>query len=262
MTAPPRVSVVIPVYNRASLIERAIRSVEGQTVRGWEVVIVDDGSTDDTPERLTARSSERIRLSRQANAGQGAARNRAIRDARADVIAFLDSDDEWLPDKLERQLSILDTKPAVGLVFGDAEIHSPGSPPTRLSTAARPTRGHVTEALLRENFIATSTVVVRRALVEQAGGFDEGAFFRNVEDYDLWLKVSSLTEFDFVSETVTRYHRHGENSSRDAQHTLRQLSGLYARYARKSAPGARVATLAAWRSLRSAASLCLSMVRR
>ena len=119
MSATPRVSVIIPAYNAGRTIDAALQSVFAQTFRSFEIIVVDDGSTDDTADRVEAWGS-RVMLHRQKNAGPAAARNRAIASARGEFLAFLDADDVWLPTKLARQVSYFERYPETGLLHGDA----------------------------------------------------------------------------------------------------------------------------------------------
>jgi glycosyltransferase involved in cell wall biosynthesis len=201
----PLVSVIIPTFNRAELLPRALESVIAQTFDDYEILVVDDESTDETKDVVLSYGEARIRYLRQAeNAGPGAARNRGLREARGDLIAFLDSDDEWLPDKLTRQVSLFrEIAPEVGLVYTGVEsVFGDGTrkidPPSR--------RGDVYESMLQQNVIhgGGSNVMMRRNVVATIGYFDEE--FSAIEDYDYWLRITRFFEIDFVDETLIRYH--------------------------------------------------------
>lgn len=190
---PADVSVVIPAYRAAATIGRALAGVAAQTVRPRQVVVVDDGSDDDTAERARAMAPEMagvaLTVIRQDNAGAGAARNRGLAEATGAFVAFLDADDEWLPEKLERSLAEL----AAGdltLVAHDFIRREPdGREHTvRCADLFRAAEGgSVYHGLYRRGFIGTSTVVARRQALVDAGGFDET--LGTAQDFDLWLKV-------------------------------------------------------------------------
>jgi teichuronic acid biosynthesis glycosyltransferase TuaG len=209
-SVPADVSVVIPAYNAADTIERALSSVVRQSLLPRQVIVVDDGSTDGTfdvaNEAGRTLAGIDVQVVRQKNAGAGAARNRAVEMADGAYLAFLDSDDEWLPEKLERSLAAME-QAAVILTAHNGWIISDGSE-TYLDIAAR-FKEHQTglfHGLYRKGFISTSSVVVHRDAVIAAGGFDET--LPAGQDFDLWLKVlgadgAAFTVFD---DPLTRYH--------------------------------------------------------
>jgi glycosyltransferase involved in cell wall biosynthesis len=182
----PVVSVVIPVYNGAPWIGRALQSVFSQTYTDSEVIVVDDGSTDQLEEALRD-FRDRIVFVRQANGGPASARNRGVQLARGRLLAFLDADDEWRPDKLRLQVEYFERFPQAGLlhtaVVADAVVEDEGGP------AVAP--AHLFCKLFHaEFFIRTLTVMVPRAIVLEAGGFDERREI-HVEDWDLWLRIAA-----------------------------------------------------------------------
>ncbi len=196
----PTVSVVIPTYNRARFLGTAVASVRAQTYACAEIVIVDDGSTDDTA-TVVAGLGEGIRYVVQANAGPAAARNRGIREARGDLIAFLDTDDRWLPEKISRQVEILQREPSVALVGADMAIEDEagtvqvasnfehrGMLPLFAGLAGRPVP-QAPRLLLKINFINTSTVLARREVLQAMKGFDPR--LRYGEDLELWLRIAA-----------------------------------------------------------------------
>ncbi|HEV7986677.1 MAG TPA: glycosyltransferase, partial [Steroidobacteraceae bacterium] len=196
------VSVVIATYNMGRYLPQAVQSVLAQTYANVEVQIVDDGSSDDTGQvvRLWERD-ERVRVHRQSNGGQAQARNRGIALSRGPYVAFLDADDEWLPQKLSRQMPLFEN-PQVGVVYSeyeciDGEGRALPKPPTRMY------RGRITTELLIDNFVSFQTAVVRRECLERHGAFDESV--RMGDDYDLWLRLSAHYEFDFVPEATVHY---------------------------------------------------------
>jgi glycosyltransferase involved in cell wall biosynthesis len=218
------VSVVIPAYNAGRFIAQAIRSVLSQTRPPREVIVVDDGSTDDTAAVVKAFGS-RVRYFHQSNARQAAARNSGVRRAGAEVLAFLDADDVWRPDKLERQLTILEARADVGLVSCSLrEIDAHGRP-GRLHTAK--TRGRCfREVLLGADTTASgSTCVVRRSVFHAVGGFGEN--LSPCEDTDFLWRAAALTNLECIEEPLVFYRIHGENSHLRVELTTPAWQRLY-----------------------------------
>lgn len=221
---PPIVSVIIPTFNRAAMLPRAIDSVIAQTVETWEIIVVDDGSTDDTSEVVQAYQCElgdRLLHIPQSNRGASAARNVGIDAASRTFVAFLDSDDEYLPTKLERQLALFNECPDLGLVYSDyAFMDLDGKRHTSAFNEklllARAVRSeevsaglHVCgpslfETLLRGYFVATITGIVRRDVLCTAIRFDER--IRYAEEWLFYLRVANATSAGFVDEPLCLHH--------------------------------------------------------
>ena len=198
----PRVTVVIPVYNAAGFVRRAVDSVLAQTFTDLELLVVDDGSRDATRDVL-ATYGPRLRLLTQANAGPAAARNHGLRQARGEVVAFLDADDGWLPDKLALQVALLDARPEVGFCSTATRVvDQAGAPagdwPCCAGEAPMPDLLFMRSAAVSGS---TSGVLARRALLLDAGGFDER--LRGFEDPDLWIRLSSRTGYACIPEALT-----------------------------------------------------------
>ncbi len=227
----PRVSVVIPTCNRAPLLRAAIDSVLGQTFRDFEIIVVDDASSDETPAMMRALANDRIRYLRQdSKKGQGATRNAGLRAARGSYVALLDDDDEWLPEKLQKQVDLLDTRPAgVGLVYtGFRKIDASSN---RMIAEVRPReRGEVFDALARGNWIGTcSTVMLRRICFARAGYFDEN--LASGADYDMWVRVAKHFQVDCIEEPLVLYRVHGERISTNFQSITEGLEAQIAKHA-------------------------------
>lgn len=202
----PLVSVVIPTYNRASMVGKAICSALDQTYRDIEVIVVDDGSTDNTAEVVAAFGDDRLRYVRLIdNRGHGAARNTGIDFASGDYVAFLDSDDEWLPRTLERQLEAMRAAgPDFGIsVCGRRKIH----PETGHERIVVPElRGEIHENTVRLEWVpATGTLMIRRDLLEDER-FDEN--LRQLVDLDLMIRLTSRTKVTTVPELLLRMSDH------------------------------------------------------
>jgi len=198
----PLVSVIIPTYNRAHLLGRAIESVLAQTFRDFELIVVDDGSTDCTGELLRSFGSS-VRSVVQLNRGVSAARNHGIRVASGELLAFLDSDDEWLPDKLERQVRDFDPlRP--WLISHTDEIWRRNGDPVRQKEIHRKQSGFFFDRALERCLISPSSVMISRALLDHVGLFDES--LPAAEDYDLWLRITAFHEVTFVPEPLVIKH--------------------------------------------------------
>ena len=206
----PLVSVIIPAYNAAATLDRAVASALSQTYRPLEVLVVDDGSTDATPQ-VVARLGDAVRSVRQPNQGVSVARNEALRRARGDLIAFLDADDEWLPEKLERQVAFLHEHPEIGLLYTLAVVVD-GTGRER-GFIPRDGGADAYAHLYFANRIPTSTVLVRAEVLRRAGEFDPA--LRIAQDYDLWLRIAADTPFAGLREPLVRYHAHGAGISAD-----------------------------------------------
>ena len=184
----PKVSVIIPTYNRADLVGHAIQSVLDQTYADWETIVVDDGSTDNTRNVVSAFTDHRIRYIYQDNAKLPGARNAGIRAGTGEYVAFLDSDDRFLPDKLERQVAALERHPEAGLVAsGSIEVDSQGKPLRTLRPWLFQPQLTWQDWLYHCPF-APSDVLVQRDWLIRVGLFDVQQHY--VEDWDLWLRMS------------------------------------------------------------------------
>ena len=210
-TAKPLISVIIPTYNTACFVEHAVKSALAQTYAPLEVIVVDDGSTDDTRERLLPWN-DRIKYLSQTNGGPSKARNRGIKEARGSLIAFLDADDEWFPEKLTIQEAVLSANDQVALVHSDLTCLELSSGRRFQPSRARERyHGRCYEALFFANHVNLSTVLVRKKVIEAVGLFDEDLCLVAVEDHDLWLRLAHSYEFAYEPRTLTLYRRHSNN---------------------------------------------------
>ncbi|QDV40947.1 Putative glycosyltransferase EpsE [Stieleria neptunia] len=189
----PTVSVVIPAYNASATIARAIDSCLAQTVPLWQIIVVDDGSSDGLAEFVQSRYSDPVTLIRQANSRTAAARNRGLDAVTGDFVGFLDADDHWERDKIERQLSIFAAYPEVNVVAGRFYSQSPGLPPTLNESKSnrwydRPLRASGADAFMLGTLHWTGTVLVRRPAIENLR-FISG--LEPAEDRDLWIRLAA-----------------------------------------------------------------------
>lgn len=209
----PLVSVIIPAFNAGEFVREAIESVLAQTFRDFEIVTVDDGSTDQTPRILQSYGSSIRRLS-QKNRGPASARNHGILASTGRYIAFLDADDLWIPTKLEKQIEAIERNPNWVAVHTDSTDIDSGvaSSESRLKRLGTGGDGAVFGELLTENFVHTSSVLVRRTALADSGLFDSSLF--GSEDIDLWLRLALLGEFGCIHEVLAYYRRHPGNTHR------------------------------------------------
>ena len=213
----PAVSVVLATYNRLELLRSSVDSVLSQTFRDWELIIADDGSDEPTKQFLESLESPgRVRVLWLSHSGRPAAvRNAAMREARGEYIAFQDSDDLWLPRKLEIQLDSLRRHPERAWSHTRYQLVDASGAPTAWArrTGGWPTPGGwILDQLIRgETVIALPSVVASRRMLQQAGGFDER--LNDTEDYELWLRLARRSEIDAVPELLTLVRRHGQHFS-------------------------------------------------
>jgi glycosyltransferase involved in cell wall biosynthesis len=213
MGSNPRVSVIIATYNRASWLQEAVSSVLAQSFSDFEIIIADDGSTDNTP-GIVAQMSFAGRYLLIPHSGRPSmVRNRALDVARGDLIAFLDDDDLWPAGKLQKQVAAFDRSPNIDLLYGDARALRDDSPvPSAPLLSARQKRAdRLFEALLADCFIYPSTAMVRRHTLMTVGGFDESLV--TVEDYDLWLRLAYQGRAVFLPEPAVILRRHDRGIS-------------------------------------------------
>ena len=207
----PRISVVIPVHNRVDLIRETLQSVAAQTYRDFEVIVVDDGSTDGTPQIL-AEFLPDIRIIQQAHAGQGGAtaRNAGIRVATGEFIAFLDSDDLWLPQKLERQVTEFQRAPELAWSYTDMEAFDSvtGTTLYRQSGSRRLYEGDILVPLFLQMFVPLVTTMVRREVFARIGEFRPSP---KGTDYDMLLRIAAEYPVGLVPEVLTRYRVHPQS---------------------------------------------------
>lgn len=239
-----RVSVVIPAFNSAEWLTESVASALEQTYPPLEVIVVDDGSTDDT-EQLASRFPRSVKYIKQRNSGPAVARNNGIRKSKGDFVAFLDADDRWHPDKLKRQSRLLALRDDIGVVFSN---YSPfGDPVPYLSGFERSPlfnklnkaplgpdsfvlEADVFNALLQDLFCWTSTLLVRRTAIEAAGLYDESLRFA-AEDWSFCLRLSKVARFAFVNDALAFRREHVGSLSRtapDSEQAVIALNNLLA----------------------------------
>jgi glycosyltransferase involved in cell wall biosynthesis len=208
----PTVSVVIPTYNSGRLVTDAVESALSQTAPPTEILVIDDGSVDDTQQRLAAYG-DRINYVYQENRGVSAARNRGLLNARGDLIAFLDADDVWHPRKLECQLRVMTSDPALGLL-GTRCFDWPAPDFEDMVDAEGAIQDVSWERLVVGNCLTTSSIVVRHSVLEQVGNFDTN--LQGPEDHDLWLRIADVSRSAILCLALTGYRDVATSLSKQA----------------------------------------------
>jgi glycosyltransferase involved in cell wall biosynthesis len=203
----PRVSILLPTYNRASYLPETIASALAQTFQDFELVIVDDGSTDNTAELVQAIDDPRIKYIRQENCGVSGALNTALRAARGEFVAMLGSDDVWLPQQLRVLVPILDSGPKLGLVSARARaMNEKGELLHPILGTSLKFPGDALSSMLYSDSICAVACLIRRSFIERVGGFDEGLVAN--EDWDLWIRMAETSQFAYHDEILAYYRMH------------------------------------------------------
>src|SRR5262245_42892691 len=204
MSHEPSVSVIIPTWNRAATVVAAVESALAQTHAPLEVLVCDDGSSDDSAQRVGAMSDPRVRWLPGPRGGRPAIpRNRGIVAARGEWLAFLDSDDEWLPDKLARQLAAVRATGRLACCTNAWRL-SPGIDRRELMLSG-PDGVYALAELLEGNRVICSSALIHKSLLANAEGFPEAAILKALEDYALWLRVACFTQFAHLAEPLVLY---------------------------------------------------------
>lgn len=226
----PIVSIIIPTYNRTAYLPQAIQSIKQQTIEDWELIIVDDGSTMDVRKVIqTHMSDSRISLIRQEKTGVSAARNRGVKEARSNFIAFLDDDDYWHPEKLEMHLNAFDSTPELSLTFSDAQMVDEAGNPTRRFQKSKNTIytcswfdsyeglniipvGLSIETILN-GIVLPSATVMKKSAFEKIGGFDID--LKGGEDMELIFRLTRTEKIGYIDRPLIDYKLTSESASRN-----------------------------------------------
>ena len=222
----PLISVVIPTYNRVHLIGEALESVFAQTFKDYEVILIDDGSTDGTEESVKKNFAGRLRYVRQKNQGISSARNHGIVLARGKYVAFLDSDDKWLPKKLAKQAEYLEANPHVGLLCTKLWRYEIGNEEKR-ETCPPDFPKHFTDLLTGPNFIPTTTTMVRKRCLDAVGVFDPA--LPVAEDWDLWLRIAKDFKIHCLSDVLAE---HRDHPAKTTKNRVKVYEGFWRFYAK------------------------------
>jgi glycosyltransferase involved in cell wall biosynthesis len=208
----PLVSVVIPTSNRIDLLGRAIKSVENQTFTDWEIIVVDDASIDMTESIMSEKKSEQIHYIRLHNKSGGAvARNTGIKNSKGDLIAFLDDDDEWMSEKLQKQIDCIEHDQQLGICYTGRKTIRKGNLIFGIGkkySFRYPLKKNQLKAIMTDNFIGiTSSVMIPRTILEEINGFDE--LLPCLQDYDLYIRIIKKWNAAGINEPLVLYHLDG-----------------------------------------------------
>ncbi|SHN24208.1 glycosyltransferase family 2 protein [Mucilaginibacter sp. OK098] len=218
----PLVSIIMPAYNAEKFIEESINSVINQTFNNWELLIINDGSTDSTESIACkyAATDARVKLINQENKRLGAARNTGILNAKGSWIAFLDADDLWMPDKLKKQLSVAKTEPKAGVIFTDGFTFYDNSIKTALpygTVTGFFTASAIYKLEYQGNYIPVLSALIKKAHIDNIGLQDESPYVYGCEDWDYWLRLAiNGVSFFGMEEKLFYYRRHISNMSNDS----------------------------------------------
>jgi len=214
LTEQPAISVVIPAFNAENYLKEAVESVFGQTLEDWELIAVDDGSTDSTGEILAAYKDRRFIVVQQSNRGEAEARNTGLRRARGEFVCFLDADDVFLPNALAERISFLRAHPNFGALVADGKFCDPSGVELHLVSSIQSTEyvGRILEPLILDPSVVRvpSGITVRRDLIRQHDlWFDPEVGYGT--DWDFWTQLARFTEFGFLPAPTFKYRIHGAN---------------------------------------------------
>jgi len=242
----PLVSVIMPIYGTERYLESAMRSALEQTCQDIELILLNDSSPGNPLSIVRRFKDERIRYLEHENGGPSFTRNRGILESRGRYVAFLDSDDEWLPNKLERQLAVMDDEPTVDVVYSQRlTIDEKGNPVT--GYAPRLFSGNILNELYVDNFVCMSSSLLRREVFRKVGFLDES--LRMSEDFDFWLRVACDHRFLAIEEPLVRYRVHSEQVSGQTDYRVRTVWEIRERFDRE------FGSLVSWKARRRAKAL-------
>lgn len=208
----PLVSVIIPVYNSEKYIADAIESVLCQTYKNFEILVVDDGSTDDTEKIVLYFKklyNEKIRYFYQKNGGPAKARNLGIKNASGEHIAFLDSDDIWLPEKLAVQVAYYEENPYYGMVYSNLALIKNGN--IFQATSQLKEKGWILYKLVKDKFIYTSTIIIKKNVLRAVGDYHEDYYMATGEDTDLYLRIANKYQIGYLDKVLVHKRIHDSN---------------------------------------------------
>ncbi|MCI2282223.1 glycosyltransferase [Colwellia sp. MSW7] len=208
------ISIIVPVYNGQRFIEKTLKTLTEQTYKNIEIILVNDGSTDNSKNiiNLISQNNQIFRVFHNTNAGVAAARNFGIAQSRGEFLAFCDQDDLWHPTKLYKQIKLFGPK-QIGLVYTGVIVELTEQQVTTNHNFNNKLRGYVFHELIFKNMFTCCTVMVRKSFLEQVDGFEEDRGLMGVDDWHLWLKLSLVCEFDYVAEHLATHVFHGDNYS-------------------------------------------------
>lgn len=233
MDKNPKVSVVIPTHNHAHFLPECLGSVKSQTYKDYEVIVINNGSTDNTEAVVRNLAWEKLRYHYQSDTGSVAGpRNTGIRLAKGEYVAFLDSDDLWYEQKLEKVMKLLEENRSIDILSHDLFLAREGRKKSIIRCG--PLKKDMFKFLLIRNFLLGSATVTKRNVLIETGGFDESKDFVHVEDCELWLRIAyARKSFYFMNEALGEYRVHNANLSRDFECVLMNEKNLLNKHIKK-----------------------------
>jgi glycosyltransferase involved in cell wall biosynthesis len=233
MKKNPIVSVIIPTYNRANLVGKAIKSVLNQTYQNFEVIIVDDGSTDNTEDVVRGFPDKRVKYIKKykKNKGISVARNLGIKVALGKYIALLDSDDEWLPEKLDKQIKVFKSEfPEVGVVYSNTlYIDESGKNINRKLRNSKKAEGYIYEDLLEKYCVGSpSSFLIKKECFDRVGLFDD--LLSGQEDWDMWIRIAKYYKFTLIKIPLVKYWLHPNQISKNLEAKIITAKRILVKY--------------------------------
>ena len=228
------VSIITPVYNGEEFLNRSIKSVLDQTYQNWELLLIDDGSDDDSVNIIESYLlDKRIRLLKnKSNSGISATRNKGIRNSNGEYIALLDQDDEWFPEKLQKQVQVFNSLDnSFGLVYSNIEVRFDNGKITerKLNIAPKSQIDENLKLILLNNLISSPTVLLKKTVLDDVGLFDESIQWGG-DDYDLWIRIAHKYKFGYIDEVLCIRHEHQKNYSADKKRMMDRTIELVEKY--------------------------------
>ncbi len=233
MSTTKKVSVIMNCFNCSKYLHEAIDSIYAQTYKDWEIIFWDNASTDNSAEIARSYDNKLRYFCSESTLPLGNARNLAIEQARGEYVAFLDCDDAWLPEKLEKQLELFDAKSEVMLVYSDSYIiDENGNIIKAAFDTIKPVRGHVFNKLFcYHNFITLPTAVIKKKVLDEVGLFNPS--YKMSEEYDLFLKIAYSHPVDYIEQPLAKYRVHSNNFSKNLDIGIREELEIIDRWLRK-----------------------------
>ncbi len=217
----PEVSVVIPTYNSAQFLGEALQSIFSQTFDDYEIIVVNDGSTDDT-ESVVKLYINRIKYIYQENGGPAKARNRGIKESSSKYIAFLDADDIWLPSKLEKQVLMFRQRPELAMIFTAVLIlRADGVSPSKYDKRKLLMKGNIARNIFLHSGVATPTVMVQKEIFDKIGLFEED--LRIGEDDNMWIRIAANHQIELIDEPLVKCRFHPDSLTKDKRKLLEDV---------------------------------------
>lgn len=229
VTYKPLVSIIVPTFNRAQLVIEALKSLLNQTYKKFEIIVIDDYSTDNTAELISNINDDRIcYFCLSKNQGAPAARNIGLKKANGQLIAFLDSDDQWVSTKLEKQVAFFEREQHIGLVYTGIKFINNQYERTLVPKV----RGDISKSILKKNYVGpTSSVLIKKELIDEVGGFD--ITLTSCQDWDLFIRIGQICEIDYIAEPLVLYFEHeGTRISTNSKAVVKGHLKIHSKYRR------------------------------